>query len=76
MAEKSPEDYVYLPEVLFEFRQVGNSVRVTAIDPITSIEITMVAPSRGSQEDVKKIAARRLAYVIAKKMANDYKSDN
>jgi len=24
---------VYLPEILFEFRQVGKAVRVSAIDP-------------------------------------------
>ncbi len=67
MADKiSPED-VYLPEVLFEFRRVGKSIRVIAIDPITKIEVTMVAPVDATREEIKRTAARKLAYVIAKK---------
>ncbi len=62
----APKD-VYLPEVLFQFQRVGGSVRVVAIDPITGIEVTMVAPPTGELEGVKRIAARKLAYVIAKK---------
>lgn len=62
----APED-VYLPEVLFEFRRVGKSIRVVAIDPISRTEVTMVAPHGVSHEGVKRIAARKLAYVIAKK---------
>jgi len=61
----APKD-VYLPEVLFQFQRVGGSVRVVAIDPITGIEVTMVAPPTGELEGVKRIAARKLAYVIAK----------
>ncbi len=56
-----------LSEVLFEFHRVGNSVRVVANDPVTKTEITMVgAPSYG-EETLKRLAARKLAYVIAKK---------
>ncbi|MFQ5764898.1 MAG: hypothetical protein ACE5GT_08220, partial [Rhodospirillales bacterium] len=54
-------------EVLFEFRRVGKSIRVVAIDPISRTEVTMVAPKGASYEGVKRIAARKLAYVIAKK---------
>lgn len=71
MAKKLSPENVYLPEVLFEFRRVGNSVRVTAIDPITATEITMVAPTKGNQNEIKKIAARKLAYVMAKKKASE-----
>jgi hypothetical protein len=62
----APRD-VYLPEVLFEFRRVGRSVRVVAIDPISGVEVIMVAPPTGTLEGVKRIAARKLAYVISKK---------
>ena len=62
----APKD-VYLLEVLFQFLRVGGSVRVVAIDPITGIEVIMVAPHTGELEGVKRIAARKLAYVISKK---------
>ena len=61
----APKD-VYLPEVLFQFQRVGASLRVVAIDPITGTEVTMVAPPTGELEGVKRIAARKLAYVISR----------
>jgi len=63
-----PED-VKLREVLFEFHQVGKAVRVIAIDPRTGIEITMVGASNYSQEMLKRLAIRKLRYVIAKRMS-------
>ncbi len=61
-----PED-VYLREILFEFHQVGKSVRVTAIDPRTGIEVVMVGAPKYGQEALKRLATRKLRYVIAKK---------
>lgn len=58
---------VHLPEVLFEFSQVGNAYKVSAIDPITRIEISMIAPLNANKEFIKRVAARKLAYVIGKK---------
>jgi len=56
-----------LSEVLFEFRRVGNSVRVVAVDPVTNTEITMVGAPGCGEETLKRLAARKLAYVISKK---------
>ncbi len=58
---------VHLPEVLIEMRRVGNSIRVAAIDPVSGTEVTMVAPHNANISDIKRIAARKLAYVIEKK---------
>jgi len=69
----SPED-IYLPEVLFEFRRVGKAVRVVALDPISKTEVTMVAPKEASREEMKRTAARKLAYVIAKKLNAEKRS--
>jgi len=60
---------IYPHEVLFEFRRIGRVVRVAAIDPVTGIEVTMVAPPSRNMEEAKRIAARKLAYVIGKKRA-------
>ncbi len=65
MADKG----VYLPEVLFEMRRIGRSVRVAAIDPITQTEVILVAPAKLSLNDMKRVAARKLIYVMAKKQA-------
>jgi hypothetical protein len=61
-----PED-VYLREILFEFHQVGKSVRVSAIDPRTGIEVSMVGEPKYGKEALKRLATRKLRYVIAKK---------
>ncbi len=63
-----PED-VHLLEVLIEMRRVGNSLRVSAIDPISGTEVTMVTPHNTKISDIKRIAARKLAYVLGKKPA-------
>lgn len=55
-----------LTEVLFEFRTVGNVVRVSAIDPATGTEVTMVAPAGHGEHMLKRLAARKLAYVMTK----------
>ena len=65
MADKG----IYLPEVLFEMRRVGRSVRVAAIDPITHTVVILVAPAKLSLNDMKRVAARKLVYVMSKKQA-------
>ncbi len=62
-----PKD-IYLPEVLFEFSKVRNFVRVTAVDPISGIETTMVGSSKYGKEILKRLATRKLKYVISKRI--------
>ena len=61
-----PQD-VKLREVLYEFRSVGRYLRVNAIDPRTGIEVSMIADPRYGETLIKRLAARKLAYVIAKR---------
>lgn len=61
-----PQD-VNLREVLYEFRSVGRYLRVNAIDPRTGIEVSMVADPRYGETLIKRLAARKLAYVISKR---------
>ncbi len=56
-------------EVLFEFMRVGNVVRVAAIDPVSRTEVVMVGSPRYSRELLKKMAARKLIYVMEKNRA-------
>ena len=57
---------VHLREVLFEFTRVGKSLRVAAIDPVPGTEVIMVGAPGYGHEMLKRIAARKLAYVIEK----------
>jgi len=67
VADKGTPKDVYLPEVLIEYRRIGKMLRVIAIDPITRIEVIMIAPLDATKNEIKRNAARKLAYVIAKK---------
>ena len=61
-----PRD-VNLREVLYEFVSVGRHLRVNAIDPRTGIEVSMIADRRYGETLIKRLAARKLAYVISKR---------
>ena len=57
---------VYLQEVLFEFYKIKNFMRVTAIDPVSGIETRIIGPINHDKEALKKLAIRKLKYVISK----------
>jgi len=53
-------------DVIIEMIQVGNAVKVTAIDATTGIEVSIVgAPSIG-EEILKRNAVNKLNYVLRK----------
>ena len=56
-----------LREVLFEFRRVGASLRVCAIDPDTGTEVIMIGDPKQSVGVLKRFATRKLIYVMRKK---------
>ncbi len=53
-------------EVLFEFRKIGNSVKVSAIDPQTNTEISIVGPATAGEYALKMAAIRKLQYVLGR----------
>lgn len=60
-----PED-IHLREILFEIRQVGQLMRVTAIDPGSGTEVITIGDPQADHNLLERIAARKLKYVIAK----------
>lgn len=54
-----------LSEVLFEFQQVGNAVKVCAIDPATRTEVSIVGAPNMSPFTLKMHALRKLKHVLA-----------
>ena len=68
-----PED-IYLREILFEFKQVGNLLRITAIDPGSGTEVITIGDPQADRATHERIAARKLKYVIAKMRNNQMAS--
>ncbi len=53
-------------EVLIEIQQIGNAVKVAAIDPETLIEVSIVGPPSAGEGALTRAAVRKLAYVLEK----------
>lgn len=60
-------------EVIFEFMQVGNSVKVTALDAETLVEVSIVGSPRAPKSQLRATALRKLRYVIRRRRAADGK---
>jgi len=56
-----------LNEVIIEFHQIGNSVKVSAIDPETLVEVSIVGPPSASDAMLKRTAIRKLECVLEKR---------
>lgn len=62
MRDQGPLDYV-----IFEFQRVGAFVKVSAVDPKTLIEVSIVGSPRAGEEVLKRTARRKLEYVLGTK---------
>jgi hypothetical protein len=51
---------------IIEFTQIGTSVKVTAIDPRTLTEVSIVGGAGYSREFLTRQAVKKLEYVLAK----------
>ena len=60
-----PKD-VRLKEVLFEMKQVGKYMRITAIDPLSGTEVISIGDPSVDPDMLRSMAIRKLKYVIAK----------
>jgi len=47
-------------EVYIEFQQVGQAMRVTAIDAASGQEVVVMGPASATQTDLKRVAIRKL----------------
>jgi hypothetical protein len=53
-------------EVYLEFVVYGSTAKVTAIDPATGCEASVVAPASSPRAVLEQAALRKLEYVLAK----------
>jgi len=57
-----------LPEgALIEFVSQGDYVKVSAVDPVTKIEVSIVGDPAAGEEVLKRIAVKKLEYVLSKR---------
>ena len=53
-------------EVILEYFQIGNSVKVSAVDPVTLVEVSIIGPADQSREALTRTAINKLDYVLRK----------
>jgi hypothetical protein len=59
-------------EYIVEFLRVGDSIKVSAIDPKTGTEASIVAPAKGvTQKQMQDTAVKKLQYVLNKSKVNN-----
>lgn len=51
---------------LVEFIQIGSSVKVSAIDPVSGREVSIVGPASASRDQLSRTAVNKLKYILAK----------
>ena len=58
-----------LREVLIEFHQVGAYIKVSAVDPDTLTEVSIVGDPAAGQAALERAALRKLEYVLERDLA-------
>ena len=53
-------------QYIIEFIHVGSHLKVVAIDPVTGREVSMIGAPEVPQEELMRLAAQKLEYVLAK----------
>ncbi len=64
---KPSKDKLGDDDVIIEFRRIGASVKVSAMEPTTLTEVSIVGPTTASDEELTRIVLQKLDYVLAKK---------
>jgi hypothetical protein len=53
-------------EYLIEYVRIGNQVKVTACDPDTGLEVSIIGPANATKHELSELAIRKLHYVMNK----------
>lgn len=52
---------------IIEFLSLGNALKVTAVDPETGHEVSLVGDPQTSRQELSRLAAIKLDYVLRKR---------
>lgn len=64
---RRPREILKEDDVIIEFHHVGNAVKVSAIEPKTLTEVSIVGPLSASEAELTHNVLKKLEYVLAKK---------
>lgn len=53
-------------EIYLEFTQIGNMVRVNAVDAVSGVEVSIAGPRSTPQAELERTAVAKLKYVLNK----------
>ena len=56
-------------EIIFEFFTIGTSVKVTAVDATTGVEVSIVGDPAAGEAALKRLAKQKLDYVLSRRAA-------
>ena len=65
-----PESMTDEEGYIIEFHQVGNAVKVTAMDPATLTEVSIVGAPNVGETELTRVVVRKLEYMMAKRGTN------
>ena len=54
-------------EIYFEFTSIGRSMKASAIDGNTGIEVSVIGPATASTADMRRLALQKLNARLARK---------
>jgi len=52
---------------IIEFNIIGRTAKVSAVDPATGTEVSIVGPADAGRETLGRTAIRKLQYVLARR---------
>ena len=64
MPEQKPSE-----RAIIEFHRIGNSVKVSAIDTVSHVEVSIIAPANCSERQMSDAVMKKLQYVLARQNA-------
>ncbi|MES1153028.1 MAG: hypothetical protein ABUL54_14090 [Dongia sp.] len=59
---------------IIEFHRIGNAVKVSAMDPRTLTEVSIMGAPAAGDAELTRLVVRKLEYMIAKRVAGDDKA--
>lgn len=54
-------------DVIFELLRVGHALKVSAVDPATGTEVSIVGDPAVGESALKRLAMRKLEYMLARR---------
>jgi hypothetical protein len=55
---------------IIEFHRIGNAVKVTAMDPATLTEVSIMGPPHVGDTELTRLVVRKLEYMLSKRGTN------